>query len=142
MQSNKSDIHLTLSHNTRTARTRLGYSQQELAERANLSTGHINDIEQSRKWLSADSLQRLADALGVEPFMLLLPSNGSPGADSGNPEAQAWWLLMDFSLQLRERIALAVDDVVQATRRELLQQADFSNQPLTARDRTPDDPLQ
>ncbi|AFG36589.1 helix-turn-helix domain-containing protein [Spirochaeta africana] len=139
MQSNKSDIHLVLSNNTRTARLRLGYSQQELAERANLSTGHINDIEQSRKWLSADSLQRLADALGLEPFMLLLPGNGGPGPDSGNPEAQAWYLLMDFSLQLRERITEAVDEVVHTTRRELLQQADFSQQPLTARPRTPDD---
>jgi len=62
-----------LGSNIRTARNGLGYSQQALAEKAEISTGHMNDIEQGRKWVSEQTLTNLAAALLVRPWMLLIP---------------------------------------------------------------------
>lgn len=64
-----------LAANVRRTRLSMGLSQMELAERAEISTGHMNDIERSRRWVSADTLVRLADALGLSPFQLLLPED-------------------------------------------------------------------
>jgi transcriptional regulator with XRE-family HTH domain len=76
-----SEVQHLLAHNLKSARRKLGYSQQELAERAELSPGHMNDLEQGRKWVSSFTLQRLADALGLEPFMLLLPHDEASRTD-------------------------------------------------------------
>ncbi|MFW5728598.1 MAG: helix-turn-helix domain-containing protein, partial [Spirochaetota bacterium] len=67
----------TLARNVKAAREEIGYSQIRLAEKADLSRGHINDIEQGRKGVTLESLQNLACALGVEPWMLLYPEGRS-----------------------------------------------------------------
>ena len=91
-----------LARNIKAARAKLGISQHTLAERADLSPGHINDVEQGRKWVSADALERIADALFLEPFMLLLPPDYSS-------ELDAFDLLTEYASQVRERIDGALD---------------------------------
>ena len=95
-----------LARNIKTARAKLGISQHTLAEKADLSDGHINDIEQGRKWVSADALERLADALLLEPFMLLLPPDYSR-------ELDAFSLLTEYATTVRERIDGALDSTLQ-----------------------------
>lgn len=73
MENQTPGVQRILAANIRSARKKLGYSQQALAERAEISPGHMNDLEQGRKWVSADTLERLADALKLKAFMLLLP---------------------------------------------------------------------
>ncbi|MDA3951318.1 MAG: helix-turn-helix transcriptional regulator [Spirochaeta sp.] len=73
MHSQIEDLKELLAFNTRSARERIGYSQQHLAEAAHISPGHMNDIEQGRKWVSAATLRNLAAALMTEPWTLLLP---------------------------------------------------------------------
>ncbi|MFP3960552.1 MAG: helix-turn-helix domain-containing protein [Spirochaetaceae bacterium] len=91
-----------LGRNIKSARARLNLSQQALAERADLSPGHINDLEQGRKWVSADALERIAEALLLEPFMLLLPPDYSS-------ELDAFALLTEYASSVRERIEGALD---------------------------------
>lgn len=91
-----------LARNMRAARAKLGISQHALAERADLSPGHVNDLEQGRKWVSADALERLAEALLLEPFMLLLPPDYSS-------ELDAFSLLTEYASSVRERIEGALD---------------------------------
>jgi transcriptional regulator with XRE-family HTH domain len=91
-----------LARNMKAARQKLELSQHALAERADLSPGHINDLEQGRKWVSADALERLADALLLEPFMLLLPPDYSS-------ELDAFDLLTEYASSVRERIEGALD---------------------------------
>lgn len=45
-------------------RTRLGMSQEELAERAELSQPHVSRIEDGRYSVTIDLLQAIAEALG------------------------------------------------------------------------------
>ncbi len=108
-----------LARNIKTARAKLGVSQHTLAEKADLSPGHINDIEQGRKWVSADALERLAEALLLEPFMLLLPPDYSR-------ELDAFSLLTEYATTVREQIDGALDSTLQEALRKRRQRQDDS----------------
>jgi transcriptional regulator with XRE-family HTH domain len=66
-----------LSTNIKTQRAILGISQEKLAEKADISSNMINDIEGCRTWVSDKTLIRLANALETEIFRLLLPNSTS-----------------------------------------------------------------
>jgi len=103
MENQAAGVQQILAKNIRDARKKLGYSQQSLAERAEISPGHMNDLEQGRKWVSADTLERLARALSLEPFMLLLPEDRSVEFSSFN-------LLTDYATTVRENLEGALDE--------------------------------
>ncbi|MEK4815814.1 helix-turn-helix transcriptional regulator [Macrococcus sp. FSL R5-0951] len=46
-------------------------TQKELAERAGITRCHLNDIEHSRKNISIQTLENIANKLEVEPYKLL-----------------------------------------------------------------------
>src|SRR5437588_2171964 len=49
----------------RRRRNHLGFSQEELAERANLHRTYVSDVEAGKRNPSLESIQRLAQALGA-----------------------------------------------------------------------------
>jgi transcriptional regulator with XRE-family HTH domain len=59
-----------LAQNLKENRRRLGITQPELAERAGMSTQYLAMIEIARKFPTADILERLAEALGINPHEL------------------------------------------------------------------------
>ncbi|MDR0723000.1 MAG: helix-turn-helix domain-containing protein [Treponema sp.] len=63
-----------LSLNIKNRRRLLDLSQEKLAEAANLSAQTVNDIEGCRMWVSDKTMVKLAKALKVEIYQLLLPS--------------------------------------------------------------------
>ncbi|GMO42227.1 MAG: hypothetical protein Pg6C_03630 [Treponemataceae bacterium] len=67
----------TFSLNLKKYRAVAGLSQERLAEAAGISDQTVNDIEGCRKWVSDKTIVRLARALGVEVYQLLLPSSES-----------------------------------------------------------------
>ena len=115
MENKTQEILTILANNIKSARTKLGYSQQELAEKADLSPGHMNDLEQARKWVSADTIQRLAKALMLEPWMLLLPDTGSGGSATVDYD-----LLTRFASRMKDNLDMAVAE----TLKELLKAPD------------------
>jgi transcriptional regulator with XRE-family HTH domain len=68
--------------NLRKARYSLDLTQMRLAENAGISTGFIGDIEAGKKFPSAITIQKLCDALELEPHELFLPEGDSPN-DTG-----------------------------------------------------------
>jgi transcriptional regulator with XRE-family HTH domain len=80
----------------------LGFSQEKLAEAAGLSTQYINDIEGCRTWVSDKSIIKLALALNIEVFQLLVP----------NSETEKLYpvpLPSDILLSLQEKIKRDID---------------------------------
>ena len=71
------DIQELLARNLRAAREKLGISQMKLAERANLSAGYMNDVEGARRWMSVETLARLARALHLKPYQLFAENDDS-----------------------------------------------------------------
>lgn len=66
------ELQAVFSKNIKDGRTRLGLSQLKFAEKADLSVGYICDLESGRRWGTPETFAKLASALGVEPFRLLM----------------------------------------------------------------------
>jgi len=54
-----------LGENIRVARKQCGLSQEKLAEKADLNTTYISDVERGEENISVDALVRIANALKV-----------------------------------------------------------------------------
>ncbi|MCL2265749.1 MAG: helix-turn-helix transcriptional regulator [Treponema sp.] len=67
------EVRKILSKNLKEQRNKLGYTQEKLAEISGLSIQTINDIEGGRKWLSDKTISKLATALHIECYQLLVP---------------------------------------------------------------------
>lgn len=55
----------------RDRRLKLGLSQEELADRADLHRTYISSLEQGRRNVAVHNVVRLAEALGVDPAELV-----------------------------------------------------------------------
>ncbi|WP_312062948.1 helix-turn-helix transcriptional regulator [Brevundimonas sp.] len=62
-----------LGRNIRRHRNAQGISQEELAFRAEMKRSYVSGIELGKRKPSVDALERLADALRVDPRSLLDP---------------------------------------------------------------------
>lgn len=62
----------TFGTNVRTVRESRGLSQEALADKADLHRTYISDIERFQRNISLDNIQKLANALEVKPYELLM----------------------------------------------------------------------
>jgi len=51
----------------------MNLSQLALATKVDMAANFINNIEHGKKWISPESMQKLCNALGIEPYQLFLP---------------------------------------------------------------------
>ncbi|WP_298529606.1 helix-turn-helix domain-containing protein [uncultured Ruminococcus sp.] len=58
--------------NVRRLRQEKGLSQEKFAEKCNLHRTYISDIECFRRSISLENIQKIADALGVEVYILFI----------------------------------------------------------------------
>ncbi|MDR1802626.1 MAG: helix-turn-helix domain-containing protein [Treponema sp.] len=64
-----------LARNLKKNRRKLGITQPELAEKAGMSTHYLGMIEIARNFPTADMIERLAAALGINPSELFSVSD-------------------------------------------------------------------
>lgn len=62
-----------LATNIRTYRQKNGFSQNQLAEKAGLSTNYVSQIECGQRFPSPQMIEKLALAMEVEDFELFAP---------------------------------------------------------------------
>ena len=67
---NGNDLRSILSSNIKRFRGNHGWSQADLAEKANISITFLSNIERGNKWPYPDTLVKLAKALKIEEFEL------------------------------------------------------------------------
>jgi len=87
-------------------RKKAGFSQERLAEEAELSAQSISDIEGRRTWVSDKTLEKLAKALGVNIFQLFMPLEAVKASD---PELVLHTRLMKLRVALKEDIDKRLD---------------------------------
>jgi transcriptional regulator with XRE-family HTH domain len=76
MRADAEPIRKVLAGNIKKYRKSLGYSQEKLAEKAGLSAQTLNDIEGCRRWVSPVTMTKLAKALHIAEYQLLMPETG------------------------------------------------------------------
>jgi transcriptional regulator with XRE-family HTH domain len=69
---------LILAANLKARRRQSGLSQEDLALEAGLHRTFVAHVERGVRNLSIDNIEKLANALGVESYMLLVPGDGIP----------------------------------------------------------------
>jgi transcriptional regulator with XRE-family HTH domain len=74
MSSDLEPLRKILAGNIKKYRKNFGYSQEKLAEKTGLSSQTLNDIEGCRRWISSKTMTRLANALNVAEYQLLMPN--------------------------------------------------------------------
>jgi transcriptional regulator with XRE-family HTH domain len=94
-----------LAKNLKSARERLGYTQMKLAELSNISPSFIGEIETGKKFPSSNSLQRIADALGMKPYQLLLDDEAWAVYDKHES-------ITNLYQELKERITIELEQTV------------------------------
>ena len=73
MNKTEKDCRALLSRNIKRFRNRIGLSQLQLALELGISTTFLSDIETGKKWVSVQTLTRIAKALKVEVYELFKP---------------------------------------------------------------------
>ena len=66
------NIRTMFSKNLKRLRAIANLSQINLAVEANLTHNFINDIENGKKWVSAETIEKLAIALKAEPYQFFI----------------------------------------------------------------------
>jgi transcriptional regulator with XRE-family HTH domain len=70
LAKNKTDIKEVLAANLKKNRHKKGLTQEKLSEQADMSLQYLAMLELARKFPSGEMLERLADALDIEPHQL------------------------------------------------------------------------
>ena len=66
------DIIKVFSLNLKKYRTSLGLSQEQFAEKCGLHRTYISSIERLQRNVSLENIQKIADALDIEPYKLFV----------------------------------------------------------------------
>lgn len=71
------DIVKVFGINLRKYRTAMGISQEAFADKCGMHRTYISAVECCRRSISLENIQRIADALEVEPYKLFLEDNNN-----------------------------------------------------------------
>lgn len=66
------DVIKVFSKNVKAYRTQLGFSQEHFAEKAGLHRTYISAIECGKRSISLDNIQKIADALQIDTYLLFI----------------------------------------------------------------------
>lgn len=64
--------------NVKKFRTAKGISQEKLAELSGLHRTYISDVEREQRNISIGNIEKIANALEIEPYLLLVESSNEP----------------------------------------------------------------
>lgn len=97
----------TLSTNIKIFRKDKEWTQEKLAEEAEMSVQAINFFEGKRRWPGEDSLSKIASALNIEVYQLFIPQNKKPIIIEETPENER--IRTQLTDEIVEQIRLSVN---------------------------------
>lgn len=96
-----------LSTNIKNFRKVRGWTQEKLAEEAEMSVQAINFFEGKRRWPGVDSLSKIASALNIEVYQLFIPQDKTPVIIEETPENEK--IRAQLTDEIVEQIRLTVN---------------------------------
>ena len=76
------DIVNVFANNVKKYRTESGLSQEAFAEKAGLHRTYISAIEREKRSIALDNVQKIADALEIETYLLFIEETEKTNYDS------------------------------------------------------------
>jgi len=113
--TNEANLRSILSQNIKRFRKMKGLSQEKLAEKMDISTNYLSDVERGRSWISPFSLVKLANALEIEVYELFRPQEKV----SADVSATVSKCLEDFSSSLRVSFEKSIKDSMRKIQQNL-----------------------
>lgn len=96
-----------LSTNIKNFRKVRGWTQEKLAEEAEMSVQAINFFEGKRRWPGEDSLSKIASALNIEVYQLFIPQDKTPVIIEETPKNEK--IRAQLTDEIVEQIRLSVN---------------------------------
>lgn len=103
------------SQNIKRFRQMKGFSQEKLAEKMEISTNYLSEIETGRGWVSPFSLVKLSTALEIDVFELFKPQE----IVSKDTKETINKCLNDFSTSLRVSFEKSLNDSIRKIQKNL-----------------------
>jgi transcriptional regulator with XRE-family HTH domain len=75
------DVKRVFGANLKRYRKKAGMSQEDLAEKLEVTSKHLSNIEVGQKFISAGLLEKIAGILGVSPSVLFYSPEEAPTGD-------------------------------------------------------------
>lgn len=110
MKANK-DVLRQFGERVRAIRKKLGLSQEELAEKANLHYTYIGGVERGERNLSLDSIEKIANALDVEISELFVGYRGGGDGEASGIIAEINAYLDDKDIKTLQLIRYIAKDI-------------------------------
>lgn len=83
----ENDLRAVLAYNMRLFRVGKGWSQEELARQCGLDRTYVSAVERKRWNIALSNIEKLAAALNVPPYQLLMPPQHLISRMDANNEA-------------------------------------------------------
>ena len=106
----ENELRKIFSANVREHRNKFRWTQVELSKKSGVSVNFINNIESGKKWASAATVLKLANAFNIEVYELYMPHDSFPDTfDSvlrkytDNIQSAIDEARLDFMLQYKAR---------------------------------------
>jgi len=96
----EAELRRLFSCNIKHYRSLRGWSQEKLAEKIEISTNFLADVETGKSWVSSLTLVKLANCFGIEVYELFRPK----GAPSDKAKEAVKSLLSDVSVALEHSL--------------------------------------
>jgi transcriptional regulator with XRE-family HTH domain len=108
----------TLSTNIKNFRKGKGWTQEKLAEEAEMSVQAINFFEGKRRWPGEDSLSKIASALKIEVYQLFIPPDNTPIIIEDTPENEK--IRAQITEEIIEQIRLSLNKSLDKVKKDNL----------------------
>jgi len=110
MEEKSQNLRKILAGNIKKQREKLGFTQENLAEKSDISAAMMNDIEGCRTWISDKTLKNLSSALKIDTYRLFIP-------EITTGEAIPIEVVMELTLELQEMLKIYTANVEKALKK-------------------------
>lgn len=101
------EIKKIFTSNIKKYRTLNGLTQMQLAEDADISVGFLCDLESGKKWGTLETMAKLAKALHIKPYQLLMSEEDKNNAVSIHED------LSELAQNLKQAIDSNINNLIQ-----------------------------